>query len=64
MTKLKATREVPGELLHLIGEEGASDLPVTDALRGFFLTLYNQRKSTSLNNARYDFTEGAKLPQH
>lgn len=45
---------VPGDLLHFIGEEGATDLQITEAVRGFFLALYNQKKSANLNVARYD----------
>ena len=43
-------------------EEGATDLQITEAVRGFFLALYNQRKSASLNVARYDIYRKHKTP--
>ena len=48
---LKAMRAVPGDLLHFIGEEGATDLQITETVKGFFLALYNPWKSASLNIA-------------
>ena len=55
---------VPSDLLHFIGEEGATDLQITEAVRGFFLALYNQRKSSTLNVARYNIYRKRKTPQH
>ncbi|KAJ8332143.1 hypothetical protein SKAU_G00428710 [Synaphobranchus kaupii] len=60
VSALKAMRVVPGDLLHFIGEEGATDLQITEAVRGFFLALYNQRESASLNVARYDIYQKRK----
>ncbi|KAJ8349304.1 hypothetical protein SKAU_G00244340 [Synaphobranchus kaupii] len=60
VSALKAMRVVPGDLLHFIGEEGATDLQITEAVRGFFLALYNQRESASLNIARYDIYQKRK----
>lgn len=51
---LKAMRVVADDLLHIIGEEGATDLQLTDTVRGFFLALKNQRNIASLNIARYN----------
>ncbi|KAJ8392658.1 hypothetical protein AAFF_G00073320 [Aldrovandia affinis] len=62
VSALKAMRVVPGDLLHFIGEEGATDLQITEAVRGFFLALYNQRKSAPLNVARYDIYQKRKTP--
>ncbi|KAJ8355865.1 hypothetical protein SKAU_G00186590 [Synaphobranchus kaupii] len=62
VSALKAMRVVPDDLLHFIGEEGATDLQITEAVRGFFLALYNQRKSASLNVARYDIYQKRKTP--
>ncbi|KAJ8400372.1 hypothetical protein AAFF_G00397550 [Aldrovandia affinis] len=38
------------------------DLQITETVRGFFLALYNQRKSASLNVARYDIYRKRKTP--
>ena len=45
VSALKAKPAVPGDLLHAIGEEGATDLQITEAVRSFFLAMYNQRGS-------------------
>ena len=45
-----------------IGEEGATDQQITEAVRSFFLALYNQRASASLNTARYEIYSKRKTP--
>ena len=39
VSALKAMRDVPGDLLHFIEEEGATDLQITEAVRVFFVWL-------------------------
>lgn len=62
VSALKAMSVVPGDLLHFIGEEGATDLQIQEAVRAFFLALYNQKKSASVNVARYDIYRKRKTP--
>ena len=54
VSALMAMTVAPGDLLHFIREEGVTDLQTREAVRVFFLALYNHRKSASLNLARYD----------
>lgn len=54
VSALKAMTVIPGDFLHFIGEEGVTDLQITEAVRVFFLALYKHRKSASLYVARYD----------
>ena len=49
---LKAMTVVPGDLLHIIGEEGATDLQSTEAVRSFFPAMYKRRGAAYLNKAR------------
>lgn len=63
MSALKLMRGVPGNLLHYIREQGAADFQIKEAVSRFFLALYNQRESTSLNVARYDIYRKRKPPQ-
>ena len=62
VSALKAMTAVSGDLLHIIGEEGATDLQITEAVRSFLLALYNQRGSASLNTARYEIYQKRKTP--
>lgn len=62
VSALKAMRAVPGKLLHIIGEEGATDSQITQAVRAFFLALYKQRRSVTLNAARYEIFRKSKTP--
>ena len=64
VSALKAMTAVPGDLLNVFGEEGATDLQITEAVRSFFLALYNQRGSASLNMARFKIYRKRKPPQH
>ena len=62
VSALKAMTIVPGKLLHCIGEAEATDLQITKATRTFFLALYNQRNSVTLDAARYDIYRKRKRP--
>lgn len=62
VSALKAMRAVPGKLLHIIEEEGATDSQITQAVRAFFLALYKQRRSVTLNAARYEIFRKRKTP--
>ena len=62
VSAIKAMRDVPGDLLHVIGEESATDVQITEAVSSFFLALYNQRGSASLNTARYEIYRKRKTP--
>ena len=64
ISALKAMTAVPGDLLNVIGEEGATDLQITEAVRSFFLALYNQRGSASLNMARFKIYRKRNPPRH
>ena len=54
VSALMAMTVLPGDLLHFIREEGVTDLQIREAVRVFFLALYNHRKFASLNIARYE----------
>ena len=45
-----------------ISYPGATDLQIIEAVRGFFLALYNQRKSASLDVGRYDIYRKRETP--
>ena len=62
VSALKAMKAVPGDQRHILGDDGATDLDITEAVRSFFLALYKQRGLASLNTARYEINRTQKNP--
>ena len=62
VSALKAMRVVPDKLLHCIREAEATDLQITKATRAFFLALYNQRNSVTLDATRYEIYRKRNSP--
>ena len=62
VSALRALHATPSEVLHYVGEENVTYTQITEAVKAFFLALYNQNQSSSLNVASCYLFNKRKTP--